>query len=438
MVRETAARVPHEAGMAEGQATASIRPSGLGPVVPRPEPRGGRIGPFRLHQLVLVEVAVAVLLLAWVADPLLTVPAGVVAAALVLLAVAQRRQRPVPEWLAATIALRRRKRLAAGPIPSGTDPEFAPVVECDPSLRTYTYTDERRRRSVGMTGDGTFLTAVLRVEAEDVPLRPSRTARSLPLGLLGAALDVDGIRLESVQVVQHTRPAPAPYLPAQAVAARSYAALQEQSGAPAVRLTWIALKLDPELCPEAVQARGGGLVGAQRALVRVADQLASRLTGAGFKATLLSERELIAAVATSAVVNPLANAQAQAGRSGGVQRRTLETSRAWRCDDRWHTTYWIGRWPRLGPGAAPAPNLVALLTSLPTLASTFALTVSRGTGGGPALTGYLRVTGRNEDELTAARRRLERMARGVKAGLMRLDHEQLPGVLATLPLGGTC
>lgn len=94
------------------------------------------------------------------------------------------------------------------------------------------------------------------------------------------------------------------------MAARNYAPLQAQTGSPAIRITWIALKLDPELCPEAVTARGGGLTGAQKCVVRAADQLASRLTGAGFRATVLTEQELTAAVAISSCANPLAIAQA--------------------------------------------------------------------------------------------------------------------------------
>ncbi len=422
-------------GAPDGARTPGPRPRDEAAVtaVPRPQPRSGRLGPLRVQQLVLIEAAAALLLLAWIAQPLLLIPACVPAAALVVLAVVRRHRRPAPEWLSTAIALRRRRRHAVGPLPQGTDPGFAPAVECDPSLRTYAYTD-RERRETGMVGDGTFLTAVLQVQAADTPLRPQRTARPLPLDLLHAALEVDGIRLESVQVVQHTQPAPAPHLPEQAVAARSYAPLQALSGSPAVRLTWVALKLDPELCPEAVRARGGGLGGAQRALVRAADQLASRLSAAGFAATLLTRTELISAMATSSCVNPLANAQA--GRTDAPPRRTQETPRAWRCDDRWHTTYWIGRWPQLGPGATPVPNLVALLTSIPALASTFSLTVGRGRGDAPVLTGHLRITGRSDGELVAARRRLEHTARGVKVGLVRLDREQVPGVLATLPLGG--
>ncbi|TVL94567.1 type VII secretion protein EccE [Streptomyces sp. SAJ15] len=408
--------------------------------VPRQPSRTTSLGAPRLRQLVLFEVAAALVLVAWAISPspLLVGPAAAVAVLLLVVAVLRRRQQPVPDWLATAVALRRRQKRAKEPVPAGTDPSLAPAVECDPALRSYAYT-ARDRREMGMVGDGTFLTAVLQVQGSDDPLRPGAAERPLPLGLLRDALRVDDIRLESVQVVQHTQPAPAPHLPEQSVAARSYGPLQEQSGAPAVRLTWVALKLHPELCSEAVAARGGGLEGAQRCLVRAVDQLASRLAGAGFTAKALEEGELASAVATSACANPAATAQA--ARANTPNRRTVETSRAWRCDDRWHTTYWVGRWPQLGAGSVPLPQVVAQLTSVPALASTFSLTLAhgsgRGWGGEPRVSGHVRITGRSDSELVDARKTLERVARGVKVGLVRLDREQLPGMLATLPLGGT-
>ncbi|MEU2392133.1 type VII secretion protein EccE [Streptomyces sp. NPDC007369] len=404
-------------------------------VTPSPKSSPGRFGPFRLQQLVLLQVAAAALLVAWVVEPMLLVPAGVLALVLVVLAVVRRHQRSLPEWIGGALALRaRRRRAAAFTVPAGTEPGLAPLVEADPALRTMTFSD-RDRRPVGMVGDGTFLTAVVQVDTDATALRPERTVRPLPLALVRDVLETDGIRLESAQLVQHTQPAPAPHLPPQSMATRNYAPLQAQTGTPAVRLTWIALKLDPELCPEAVAARGGGLAGAQRCVVRAADQLASRLTGAGFRAAVLTEQELTAALATSSCANP--RAITQAGRSAGSGRRTEETSRTWRCDDRRHTTYWIGRWPQLGgSGTASLPQFAALLTSLPALATTFSLTVAPAERQGVTLTGHVRVTGRSDEELVAARRELERTARGVRTGLVRLDREQVPGLLASLPLGG--
>ena len=203
-----------------------------------------------------------------------------------------------------------------------------------------------------------------------------------------------------------------------------------------MRITWIALKLDPELCPEAVAARGGGLVGAQKCVVRAADHLASRLTGAGFRATALDEEELTAAIATSACANPLVTAEA--GRTDTQERRTQDSGRSWRCDNRRHTTYWLRGWPSLGSERAPSlPQFVALVTAVPAHATTFSLTLTRGERREVSLCGHLRVTGRSDEELVAARRALQAAARHTGAGLARLDREQVPGLLATLPLGGT-
>ncbi|MFF5189652.1 type VII secretion protein EccE [Streptomyces sp. NPDC000345] len=397
--------------------------------------RRGQGGSFRLQRLVLLELAGAVLLVGWVIDPVALIPSAVVAVLLVALAFVRRRGRSLPEWLATARALKARQRRAARlTLPEGTEPGLAPAVECDPSLRTYAF-GPRDRRPVGLIGDGTFVTAVLQVEADATALRAQRDRHPLPLGLVRDALDVDGIRLESAQIVQHTQPAPALHLPQQSVAVANYAPLQEQTGAPAVRITWIALKLDPELCPEAVQARGGGLVGTQKCVVRVADHLASRLTGAGFRSTVLNEEELVSAIATSACANPLVTAEA--GRAGTLDRRTEESGRSWRCDNRRHTVYWIRRWPQLGGLRAPSlPQFLALVTAIPALATTFSLTLTRAERNEVSLSGHLRVTGRGADELTAARRALEGAARHAGAGLARLDREQLPGVLATLPLGG--
>ncbi|MEU8528683.1 MULTISPECIES: type VII secretion protein EccE [Streptomyces] len=432
-------------GALGGAAAAPSADPVRGSVALRPAVRAGHGGSFRLQQLVLIEVAAALLLAAWAVEPLLVVPAAVFAGVLVLLAVARRRRRALPEWLATVLALRARTRRAAtAAVPAGTDPGLAPVVECDPALRTYAFGEHtgdcaRDRRPVGLIGDGTFLTAVVRVESEGTALRPNPAAYALPVGPVLEALAADGIRLESAQIVQHTQPAPAPHLPDRSPAARNYASLHARTGAPAVRITWIALKLDPELCPEAVAARGGGLLGAQRCVVRAADRLASRLAGAqaGLRATVLSERELTAALATSTGADPRALAQPVQGRARAP--RTRETARTWRCDDSLHTTYWVGRWPQLGGGrdAAAMPRLVALLTSLPATATTFSLTLSGADDRREAtVTGHVRVTGRSDAQLVTVRRELERAARGVRVGLVRLDREQVPGVLATLPLGG--
>lgn len=81
---------------------------------------------------------------------------------------------------------------------------------------------------------------------------------------------------------------------------------------------------------------------------------------------------------------------------------------------------------------------MSLLTATPAYATTFGLTMRRGARKDAVdVSGYVRITGGSDSELIGVRRALEQAARSAKVGLARLDREQLPGVLATLPLGGT-
>ncbi|MER5494958.1 type VII secretion protein EccE [Streptomyces sp. NPDC002490] len=422
---------------AAGGAAAAV--GGVPRFASRTPPAAGGAGrrPFRWQRLALIEVAVAAGVAGWVLGPVALALVSPVVSVSLALALVRRRGRPLPEWLATVWEFRtRRRRASSWSVPVGTEPGLAPAAECDPTLRTYRFApgDDRDRRPVGMVGDGGFLTAVLQVESDATALRAARDRRPLPLGLVRDALVVDGIGLESAQVVVHTQPAPALHLPKEAIAVTNYARLENGAASPAVRITWVALKLDAESCPEAVAARGGGLVGAQKCLARVAEHLSSRLTGAGFRVTVLTDEELTAAVATSMGANPMVTAQAGRAEAAG-QRRTEESSRSWRCDNSHHTSYWVRRWPHLGGERGSLADLVARLTAVPALATTFSLTLD-GDGRHVGVRGHVRVTGRTSSELVAARRGLEQAAREARVGLARLDREQVPGMLATLPLGG--
>ncbi len=413
----------------------------------------GRFGPLRVQQLVLLEVAAALVAGAWVLAPKALIPA-VVVAVLLLPWLYVKQHRSLAAQLAQLRSLGRRRRSAATVAlavaaraaqsaqsggagrAASEDTQFVPVLECDPALRTLTYRD-RDDRGVGLVGDGSFLTAVLAVRSPDSPLRPTRDRQSLDLALLHRALRTDDVVLESVQLLQHTQPAPAPHLPPHSAAHRSYAELTGEGAAgaapPALRLSWIALKLDPELCPEAVLARGGGLLGAQRCVVMAADHLARAVQQLGFAVDLLDEARIVSALGATMCVNPRASG-GPAGAATG-RRRTAETATDWRCDDRWHSVFWVSQWPALGPGAMP--ELARRLTSLPALASALSITVTAGAGGGAELSSYLRLVARSAAELAQLRRQLTALARHSRTPLVLLDREQVPGVLATLPLGGT-
>ncbi|MFC1414928.1 type VII secretion protein EccE [Streptacidiphilus sp. N1-12] len=436
-----------------------MRSGPRGPVQVAVRPRPGLLGPLRLPQLVLVETAAALVVIGLATNNMVLAPCGAVAVLLVLLALVRVNGLSVPQLLRARAGLRARQRQAAVGVDPETDPAMAPALECEPALRTVLHTVEleggattvrRERREIGMIGDGTFLSAVIQVEAPDGPLRPARGTLGLTLDLLADGLQVDDVTVDAIQVVQYSQTAPAPHLPEQSLAARGYRELPFGSTTPGLRLTWVAVRLDPELCRSAVAARGGGQTGARKALQRATDQLASRLIGAGLRATVLDPAGLVSAVSTATCGNPLRTGgpggSAGGANGGGRTRRTAETARAWRCDDRWNTTYWVGNWPKLagqagqagpGNGGIASGELVNLLTGTPALGSTFSLTVRQASAGAVAVTGQVRVTARGESELSQVARQLETRARSAGVGLVRLDHEQVPGVLATLPLGGT-
>ena len=309
-------------------------------------------------------------------------------------------------------------------------------MECDPTLRTYSHGD-RDQRPIGMIGDGGFLTVVLQVESDATALRADRGQRPLPLALVRDALDVDDIRLESAQIVLHTQPAPALRLPQQSVAVTNYAPLHAQTTSPAIRITWIALKLNPELCPEAVAARGGGMEGARKCAARTALHLASRLTGAGLGTTVLTEEELADAVATSACANPLVTAQA--GRTETPQRRTEESSRSWRCDNRRHTTYWVR--PLAEDRRGVGDRRAAAAGGPPDGDSRARHHVQPHHRAAERPGGHhQRPRQGHGPQRGRTGRRPAGVGRGPRARrrprLVPLDHEQLPGMLATLPFGG--
>ncbi|MEU3497184.1 MULTISPECIES: type VII secretion protein EccE [Kitasatospora] len=432
--------------------TAPPAPAAVGPVGLRLLPRPGLLGRrLELKQIVQLEVAAALVAVGWSINTMMAAAFAVPALVLVVIALLRLRGRTTGEAVSVRSAYNARRKEAKYNVPPpGTDPAIAPVMELDPALKTCTHAIETDlgdgrplRRETGMVGDGTFFTSVLLVQSKDQPLRPGRATSAVPLDLICSILQVDDIGLESVQLVQHTQPAPAPHLPEHSLAARAYQQTPGGVSTPALRLTWVALKLDPERAATAVLARGGGEEGARKTLQRVTDQLAGRLNSAGFTATVLDERELIAALAISVCANPVAVAGRQGSGGGGVGvRRAQESSKYCRIDDRWHATYWVSKWPVLsrpgmGGGRVTAPDLVNQLTGTPAFASTFSVTASRAMGGAVALSGHLRLTEHNESRLEQMGRQAESRAQHSGASLTRLDLEHAPGLLATLPLGGT-
>lgn len=169
---------------------------------------------------------------------------------------------------------------------------------------------------------GSALTAVLEIEDCDALLASSSRLRPvLPVRILDELRADPLLGLADVQVVQHVQPTGVG-LPERSQVGLSYQDLNESvaraarpalGGAdsepvPALRLTWLALRLElpgsrnaewADRGSEPIAARGGGAAGAARTIDKAVRTAAAKLAVAGFTARTLTENDLQQSLATS-------------------------------------------------------------------------------------------------------------------------------------------
>lgn len=340
------------------------------------------------------------------------VAAAVCVVALVLL-LARTGGRPLGRELAVrAAAARRRGRLAAVP-PDAAVAAVGPVAALAPAT-ALTSVDLRPGSPLGVLADDGGWTAVVAVGADDEVLDPAGPVRVLPGEVLAPALEVDDVRLAAVQVLVHVATAPDHRLPPTAPAVVAYAELPPPA-VPAARRTYVVLRLEPATGADAVAARGGGTPGAAGALRRVVLRLADRLESAGVTAGPVAPEALPALVAA------LTGAAATAA--------PVETRSALRTPGAEHVAWRVEGWPG---GPAPVAALTGLAAALPAPSTTVAVTFCRD-GDRVAVRGHLRTTDVSPEAAARTEQALRAAAAGAGLRLRRLDGEQGPGLLATLP-----
>lgn len=421
--RQTPARPPTPAGT--GRPSGTGRQTGSQRAVSRAHPVResvpGRILGVSVGQVILWQVAAAAVLVAAVRKDWTLALAVAFAAAVVLLTLVRQRGR----WLYQSMGIRmrfrarRRVRPADGPV----DARLATLRELLPELDVSGIALRSGER-VGVAYDGVAWVGVVAVvPGEDVLPQP-QGSQWLPVRELAKALTVDDIALASVQVVQHTAPAPAGVLPGQSPVAGSYQRLN-QRGTPAARHLWVALRLDPARCPDAVEVRGGGLEGGQRAVKRCVARVLELLDGAGVRGRALDEEGVRTVLALTGSVRAV---PAPPG-----TRRSDETWTHWQGDGTAHVTWWIRSWPQRG---IPMQVLADAVATVPALAVTVSLALHTEQAEGSRFRGFVRVSAQSAAAVGAAALAVEQAAAGAGIGLFRLDGEHALGVIATLPLGG--
>jgi len=388
--------------------------------------------------LVVLEIGLAIgLILLAVNDSkiMLYIGIGVLAVAL-LIAMLRWRGKWFTQWVGLTLrySARSHDRVVSPPPPSAEPPADEAVTgpeDARVSLLRLVVPDlvvahsiDHERQQVGLAWhDGTW-TAVLLVEPTPALITQAGGAPSLPLSALGSCLEDRGVVLDSIQVIWHTYPGSAA-LPAESPALSSYMEVLGPLPAAARRTTWVAVRLDPRRCPTAVRERGGGVVGAHRALIGALSRVRNALESKGVPTRPLSPDELLRAGTSAAELT------AVAGNSQRVSMKEHWTSVT--AAGIGHASYAITSWPK-----GKITNSLNALTSVRALSATIALSISPSDDEGQiGLRGVVRMSARNPRELDAADERLSNLADRVNVSLTPLRGLQIDGFAATLPMGGT-
>ncbi|RKT72144.1 type VII secretion protein EccE [Saccharothrix variisporea] len=406
---------------------------------------GASLGALPVANLVVLEVGVAVglILIAIgatgdkVAPALLYTAGGIVLVALVL-AFTRSRGRWLTQWIGLVVRynFRSHSRSAkrAGPVemkpPSeeetsvigSDDPRVALLRLAVPDLVVAKGTDHERR-PLGLAWHQGAWTAVLLVDPAPGLINAVGTAPALPLGALAPCLEDRGVVLDAISVIWHCYPGSAA-LPANSPALNSYMEVLGPLPAAARRTTWIAVRLDPKRCQAAIRERGGGVVGAHRALIGALSRVRNALESAGVAIRPLDPDELIRAGISAAELTSVAgtnNPVSLREKWGGVTAGGVG-----------HASYAITGWPAKG-----MRNNLNALTGVRALSSTLSMTISPSSEQGQVgLRGLVRVSARTPSELDRADDRLKALADKLDITLTPLNGLQVAGLAATLPLGG--
>jgi len=402
---------------------------------------GASLGALPVSNLVVVELAVAVGLVLLAVDNTNIMAYVAIFIALVGLVIAAIRWRGrwFTQWIKLTVkyAFRQHARVSKAtnpismeqiaaeegtPVTGPDDPRVSLLRLAVPDLVVAHGTDHERRPLGLAWHEGTW-TAVLLVDPAPALVTQVGGSPNLPLGALAPTLEDRGVVLDAIQVIWHCYPGSAA-LPPNSPALASYMEVLGPLPAAARRTTWVAVRLDPRRCPAAVRERGGGVLGAHRALIGALSRVRNALESRGVPTRPLDPDELLKAGISAAELTAVA---------GSNQRVALR--------ERWtgvtaagvgHASYAITGWSR----GKSAQSLNAL-TGVRALSSTVAVSISPGGEDGKVgMRGLVRVSARTPGELEYADGRLTAISDRLGVTLTPLRGLQVAGLAATLPLGG--
>lgn len=379
---------------------------------PRIESTPARVAGVSTGQIMLWQITIAVCVFAAVRDDWTIVPAGVTAIVVLVLTTFRAHGR----WLYRDIAVRGRFRVRrqAGPPAPTVDPRLAPLRTLLPELEITAITS-RGGQSVGVVYDGRAWSGAVELAADDSVLPPPRPS-TLPLRRLFDALEVDDIRLASVQVMCQLICGPSSPAPVHA----SYRQLNIRQ-TPVAERVWVAVRADPELCADAIEARGGGADGARRVVKRAVARVVELL-----EAESIPTRQLDAETMRSALA-----VTADAWQPSTTASREDWTN--WRTGGSTHVTWWVRSWPARND---PLRALRSAAVGASARVCVVSLTLHATRGRQARFRVLVRLSAATPQAMVAIAKAFESNATTRGCGVVRLAGEQGPGLVATVPLGG--
>ena len=337
--------------------------------------------------------------------------AGVLALATIVLAV-PIRGRSVAQSLALRTAFRRRARnKVAAPV---QPVDLVPLGQWLPRL-SVTQTRSAQGNEVGVVTDGESWTAILALVSDDELLADD--GDKIDLSALSGLTVQDDIVFAGLQVVTYTVPAPvSALLLEETPVEKSYRELA-RALPPAVRRTWICVRLDPRLCLEAVARRGASTDAIHATLRFGLHRVQAALKRQGIRTRSLGPVEIYEVLSLT-----VGSGLDQSG------ERSVETWGSWQCDALTHTGRRIrsfGDTASLGYQA-----LQEVLVAAPAMFAITSVTIDQRS----RVSGAVRLVTHSEQAAEQAAEWLRAHAPH-SAQLAPSGGFQLPIVLSTIPLG---
>ncbi|HEX5594631.1 MAG TPA: type VII secretion protein EccE [Micromonosporaceae bacterium] len=391
-----------------------------GPARPgAPGRASGRLGPFRVGQIVVLELGILIVAVAFNGPVWLQAVAFTAVLVLLALPFGRRDGRWWYEHLALRQRFRKRRQQAAAAARTA-DPRRMALAALAPDLSVSEVVDRGTTFGVGQDSGGWFVVF-------DVGARTAaQEQRGSLVGLdrLAVMLTEMSVPVSGLQLVSHTVPAPARQLDPRVPAVQSYQELLAGAMVPASHHVWLAVRLDPSDGMRAAASRGGGIDGVRRALAASVGRITKAMQ-ASFGGRPLNADELVAALSTVAGTPAGVGGRAGAGAVNGA----VEEWTGWRDRSANHVCFELGGLPR-----RPLGELIGELIRTPALSFTLSVLLVEH-GHHLAVRPLVRVSSTPEAFEGTARQVSEVLQRDGTT-VRRLDGQHAPALYSTAPTGG--